>query len=79
VQVIIGLLLLSNVAFIIYTATYEPRRAVLENVNSTRKAQVGIVALNMICDAVRYGCYNVMIWVFAFKYWIVSIEIPKAI
>lgn len=79
VQVIIGLLLVSNVAFIIYTATYAPRRAVLANVDSTRKAQVGIVAVSMICDAVRYGCYNVMIWVFAFKYWIVSIEIPKAI
>jgi len=38
-----------------------------------------IASVNLLLDAMHYGAYEVMIWVFAFKYWVVSVEMPKAI
>jgi hypothetical protein len=33
----------------------------------------------MAADMIRYFAWQTTIWVFAFKYWVISIEIPKAI
>lgn len=38
-----------------------------------------IVALSITFDLVRYLAWQLTIWVFAFKYWVISIEMPKAI
>lgn len=33
----------------------------------------------MAADLVRYFAWQLTMWVFSFKYWVVSIEMPKAI
>ena len=71
-------LILSNLAFIFYMATFETRRKLqLEDVS--RQDLLRIVTLSMAGDLIRYVTWQTTIWVFAFTYWITSIEMPKAI
>ena len=75
----IALLIVSNIAFIAYIAVYDDRRSVLSNTASTRADKLDIVSFSIACDFIRYACWQVMIWLFSFKYWVVSVEMPKAI
>jgi hypothetical protein len=75
----IALLITSNLAFISYIAVYDDRRSILSNPLSTRQEKVSIVSFSIACDYIRYAAWQVMLWVFSFKYWVVSVEMPKAI
>ncbi len=75
----IALLIVSNIAFIAYIAVYNERRTILSNKTSTRDEKLSIVSFSIACDFLRYASWQVMIWCFAFKYWVVSVEMPKVI
>ena len=75
----ISLLLLCNIAFIGYVAIYKRRRSAQDSAESNPVDELLIVSFSMSFDLIRYLTWQIMIWVFAFKYWVVSIEMPKAI
>lgn len=54
--VMISLLLTSNMAFILYTATYEKRQAVLRDSESYSR-KISFVALSMTLDCLRYASF----------------------
>ena len=50
-----------------------------QDINATREQLLLIVSFSISFDFVKYLAWQVTIWVFAFKYWVISIEMPKAI
>lgn len=73
------LLIISNFAFILYIAIYNDRRRIITNSESTRSDKLPIVSFSISFDCARYLTLMVTMWCFSFKYWVVSVEIPKAI
>jgi len=45
----------------------------------TKDELFNIVTISIMFDTIRYLSWQVTIWIFAFKYWVISIEFPKAI
>jgi hypothetical protein len=72
-------LILTNLAFICYMATYNKRHDLEESKTASRDQLLTVVSFSMTADLFRYLAWNTTIWVFAYKYWVVSIEMPKAI
>jgi hypothetical protein len=72
-------IMLTNLAFIFYMATYIPRSRVISNANAERSDLATIVAISISFDMIRYFAWQLTMWIFAFKYWQISIEIPAVI
>lgn len=72
-------LIITNLAFICYMATYNKRHYLEANKSAYPDQLLTVVSFSMTADLFRYLAWNITIWVFAFKYWVVSIEMPKAI
>ena len=72
-------LIITNLAFICYMATYNKRHDLEANKSAYPDQLLTVVSFSMTADLLRYLAWNITIWVFAFKYWVVSIEMPKAI
>ena len=73
------LLIISNFAFIIYIADYNNRRRIITNSDSTYEEKLTIVSFSITFDCIRYLTLLITMWCFSFKYWVVAVEIPKAI
>lgn len=77
-------LLMSNLATIAYSSVY-PKRHRLENehrqnqTDPSTSALLPIVTASMSADLIKYLAWNSTMWLFAYKYWQISIEMPKAI
>jgi cobalamin synthase len=80
---LIVLLILSNVSYIVYMSLYNTRKS-LELYNQStssseyRKLKL-YVSLSMVFDLIHYSCFFSAMWCFAFKYWVVAVEVPKMI
>jgi hypothetical protein len=77
--ILVIMLLLSNVFFICYIAAYNNRKNLVQDPNSTRLQVLPIVSFSIACDFIRYLTLQISMWLFTFKYWVVSVEVPKAI
>lgn len=70
------LLIISNSVFIVYISLYNIRRTAVSH--QTKNALL-LVILSMLFDYIHYVCLFVCMWQFAFKYWVVAVEVPKVI
>lgn len=77
-MMLIGLIV-TNTFFIFYMLIYNKRHDLEESTTASRGQLLSIVSLSMAADMIRYFAWNLTMWVFAFKYWVISIEMPKAI
>ena len=71
------LLIVSNVALIAYIAIVTPPG--IKNCSTLMSCADNYLVLAMIFDFIRYFTWLVFIWSFAFKYWVVSIEMPRTL
>ena len=76
---VVSMLIISNAAFICYIAVYNDRKNIVQNQDATRQEELPLVTFSVACDFVRYLTLQVSMWLFTFKYWVVSVELPKAI
>jgi hypothetical protein len=76
--VVLGLMV-SNLAYICYMMCYTRRSALESDPTKTKDELFNIVTISIMFDTIRYLSWQVTIWIFAFKYWVISIEFPKAI
>lgn len=72
-------LIVTNICYILYVVIYGKRRRLELDKGTPHSELLNIVALSMTFDLLRYFAWQLTMWVFAFKYWVISIEIPKAI
>jgi hypothetical protein len=70
------LLMISNFFYIVYISLYNTRRRVVSHKSPD---MLLVVTICMVCDYIHYVCLFVCMWQFAFKYWVVAVEMPKVI
>lgn len=70
------LLITSNFFYIVYISLYNTRRRVVAGKSPN---MLLVVTTCMVCDYIHYVCLFVCMWQFAFKYWVVAVEMPKVI
>ena len=71
------LLIASNLALIAYIALVTPSD--IKNCSTLMSCANNLLPLAMIFDFIRYFTWLIFIWSFAFKYWVVSIEMPRTL
>ena len=72
-------MILTNTFFILYMVSYNKRYELENSATATHGQLLGVVSLSLSADLIRYLAWQLTMWVFAFKYWVISIEMPKAI
>jgi len=66
------------VAFIFYIAIFGLRARVLAPGSDLPHKKL-VVFFSILFDWVRYECWQIAYFLFTFKYWVISVEMPKAI
>ena len=77
--ILVSMLLMSNLFFICYISVYNDRKNLEQDQSTTRSEVLPIVSFSVACDFIRYFTLQISMWLFTFKYWVVSVEVPKAI
>lgn len=72
-------LLSTNLALIVYMWVYPTRNQMEADPDVLHSDLLRIVSISMTADLIKYLTWNATMWVFAFKYWQISIEMPRAI
>ena len=72
-------ILITNIAYILYIIVYIKRVDIFKQTNVTHGQLINVVVYSVAFDVIRYLTWQSTIWIFAFKYWVTSIEIPKVI
>jgi hypothetical protein len=76
---LLAMLITSNVSFVLYVSVFNARRVLLKDPATTKAAELPLVSFSVACDFLRYITLQISMWCFSFKYWVVSVEVPKAI
>ncbi len=77
--ILVSMLLLSNLFYICYISVYNDRKSLEQDPSTTRLEVLPVVSISVACDFIRYFTLQISMWLFTFKYWVVSVEVPKAI